>query len=71
MIGAGSPNKPIHWGWNSLMCQSSIILGGRTHRVFTFVTRFPGGDVGIGKSCNGNENNVKKSAVGMMISERY
>jgi hypothetical protein len=70
MIGTGSPNKPNHLGLNSLMCQSSIVLGGRTHCVFICVTRFLGGEVGISKSCNGNGNNVKKSAVGI-VSERY
>ena len=61
MIGVGSPNRPNHLGRNSLTCQSSIVLRG--------YTRFLGGEARVSKSCNGS--NVKKSAVGMMVSERY
>lgn len=67
MIGAGSPNKPSHLGRNVLMCQSSIVLGGRPHFMFFCITKFLGGEVGLSAACNGN---VKKSVVGM-VSERY
>ena len=63
MIGAGSPNRPNHWGRNVLMCQSSMIISGISHCV-SVCARVASGGVELGQPAS-SENTT---AVVIVIS---